>query len=361
MRSNAFHFDVASGRYCIFETWFSNHFLVYAPPSRPLLLLMDGHASLVFVNRAAEEQIIVFCLPPHSSHKTQPLDKGVFSPLKENWREECHLYVQNNPGKVVTRYSFSEIFKKAWMRSMTPANIVSGLKITGIYPTDRSVVIPAKGPVPEKYSSICERTGLKFIPLFTPVRQSLTPYHDRDSASPMQRFTPRKIPLDLSPPEKDSDEPPSISFTQDEITKFTKRKEEGFDITSDSRYTCNLWLSLQPKPDAGASTCKMLEPQTSMLKSLLKRAPLIKQPDISLPKLSARVLTSEECRKSTSINDKQIKKMEEIKRKEERKMERERNRLEKEQKAKEVKKRTYKRAQAGVTKVHSGMFYDLEY
>ena len=53
----------------LFETWFVQHFLTYAPPSRPLLLLMDGHMSHfspTFVNRAAEEEVVVFCLPPHS-------------------------------------------------------------------------------------------------------------------------------------------------------------------------------------------------------------------------------------------------------------------------------------------------------
>ena len=57
----------------IFESWFTSHFLVYAPPTRPLLLLIDGHSSHFspqFVNRVAEEQFIIFCLPPHSTHKT---------------------------------------------------------------------------------------------------------------------------------------------------------------------------------------------------------------------------------------------------------------------------------------------------
>ena len=47
----------------IFESWFTSHFLAYAPPTRPLLLPMDGHSSHfspLFVNRAAEEQVIVF-------------------------------------------------------------------------------------------------------------------------------------------------------------------------------------------------------------------------------------------------------------------------------------------------------------
>ena len=69
----------------VFDSLFTSHFLAYALPTRPLLFLMDGHSSNfspLFVNRAAKEQVIVFCLPPHSMHKTQPLDKGVFEPIK---------------------------------------------------------------------------------------------------------------------------------------------------------------------------------------------------------------------------------------------------------------------------------------
>ena len=29
----------------LFELWFQHHFLVYAPPARPLLQLIDGHSS----------------------------------------------------------------------------------------------------------------------------------------------------------------------------------------------------------------------------------------------------------------------------------------------------------------------------
>ena len=46
---------------------------------------MDGHSthyqpSVIF--KAAEEHVILFCLPPHTTHLTQPLDKGCFGPLK---------------------------------------------------------------------------------------------------------------------------------------------------------------------------------------------------------------------------------------------------------------------------------------
>ena len=49
------------------------------------LLLCDGHDSHIsaqFVRFCIDHHIILFLLPPHSSHLLQPLDVGVFSPLK---------------------------------------------------------------------------------------------------------------------------------------------------------------------------------------------------------------------------------------------------------------------------------------
>ena len=88
----------------LFHEWFNNHFLVHAPSSRPLLLL-DGHSSHYNLNTicmCAEEGIILFCLPPHTTHVLQPLDNGIFFSLKEYWMHECHQFYTRNPGKIVT-------------------------------------------------------------------------------------------------------------------------------------------------------------------------------------------------------------------------------------------------------------------
>ena len=87
----------------LFDLWFRHHFLSHTPPLRPLLLLLDGHSSHC---TPSEEGIIMFCLPPHSTHLTQPLDKGCFSILKRYWREQCNNYLSLNPGKVITRVTF---------------------------------------------------------------------------------------------------------------------------------------------------------------------------------------------------------------------------------------------------------------
>jgi DDE superfamily endonuclease len=48
------------------------------------LLLVVGHSSYVnmrFINYADVNRIVLAVLPPHSTHRLQPLDVGLFSPL----------------------------------------------------------------------------------------------------------------------------------------------------------------------------------------------------------------------------------------------------------------------------------------
>ena len=65
----------------LFFHWFQHHFMEYAPPTRPLLLLFDGHSSHhspATVWLAAENKIVLFVLPPHTTHIAQPLCEAVF-------------------------------------------------------------------------------------------------------------------------------------------------------------------------------------------------------------------------------------------------------------------------------------------
>ena len=209
----------------LFELWFMHHFLPHAPAARPLLLLLDGHSSHynpAVIRKAAEEKIIIFCLPPHSSHETQPLDKGPFGPFKCRWKEVCHkfIFICDNPGKVVTRFTFSKLFNEAWTKAMTISNISAGFQCTGIYPLNRSVLIPSEPEV----QSLADRTGVNFIPLYSLSRQ-------RRSLG-----MAAKVHVDQH------------QFSEEEEERFRRRYEEKWDIENDERY--NQWKLLQhPSPD----------------------------------------------------------------------------------------------------------------
>ena len=156
--------------YELFDVWFNNHFLRQVPTVRPILIMLDGHSSHYCpdtIRLAAKHQIILFALPPNTTHTSQPLDKGCFSSLKESWKQVCHDFLTSNPGKVVTRYQFSQLFNKAWMQSMNISNIISGFKATGIYPTDCQALLKLI-PAAVSHSDIQEESRLAFIPLISP-------------------------------------------------------------------------------------------------------------------------------------------------------------------------------------------------
>ena len=113
----------------LFRGWLSEHFLVHAVGARPFLLLLDGHSSHYqpeLIAHAREFGVIIFCLPPHTTHESQPLDASVFRSLKQNWQHACHNFIQSNPSLAITKNQFSGLFSEAWGKTMNPVTICSG-------------------------------------------------------------------------------------------------------------------------------------------------------------------------------------------------------------------------------------------
>ena len=109
------------------------------PPARPILLILDGHASHISVEvikYAQKNQIHMLCLPAHSAHIThllQPLDAGVFKSLKSFYFKDCKKYITDYPGRVITTDVIASLLADAWPQSITPINIMSGFKKSGTY------------------------------------------------------------------------------------------------------------------------------------------------------------------------------------------------------------------------------------
>ena len=71
-------------------------FIKNIPPTQPVLLLLDGHCTHYTpeVTRAAAEQgVVMLCLPPHTTHTIQPLDVSFFKSLKADWSTACQQYM----------------------------------------------------------------------------------------------------------------------------------------------------------------------------------------------------------------------------------------------------------------------------
>lgn len=131
----------------IFKDYIQNHFLPNvrssANETQPILLLFDGHASHTskqLIDWAVAHNITLFVLPAHTSHILQPLDVGIFAPFKGYYYRKCASFMTENMGRSVTKYEMTEIACKAYLRAMSPSNIVAAFKKTGICTLDRDAV-----------------------------------------------------------------------------------------------------------------------------------------------------------------------------------------------------------------------------
>ena len=130
----------------VFQDFLKNHFLKYVQrdePSSKVLLLYDGHKShycASLIEWARDNNIILFVLPPHTSHILQPLDICVFGPFKRIYYSLCDKFMKENPGMVISRYNLCSLICRASQLAATPANIVSAFKKAGIYPFNRHAI-----------------------------------------------------------------------------------------------------------------------------------------------------------------------------------------------------------------------------
>ena len=71
----------------------------------------------------------------HTTHILQPLNVGVFKSFKAIFQN-----LTAHPGRVVTSDKVASLVAETWLLSLSPLNIMSGFKKTGIYPINPSEV-----------------------------------------------------------------------------------------------------------------------------------------------------------------------------------------------------------------------------
>ena len=109
--------------------------------NRALLILdnHESHVSMASIQLAKQNGLILLTIPPHTSHRLQPLDRSVFGPLKSKYNQAMDEWMRSNPGKIVTIYNIPALINKAYLAAFTPSNIQAGFKSTGIYPFCRDI------------------------------------------------------------------------------------------------------------------------------------------------------------------------------------------------------------------------------
>lgn len=136
----------------LFYKWLVEHFIPQKPQGK-VLLILDGHTShssaFNMLETAERNDVILFCLPSHTTQALQPLDRSFFKPFKTFFTTETNNYMRSHPQKKITRYQSGKLIGNAWIRAATPANALSGFKACGIYPLNPNII-------PEQYFDISD-------------------------------------------------------------------------------------------------------------------------------------------------------------------------------------------------------------
>ncbi|GFN86582.1 LOW QUALITY PROTEIN: tigger transposable element-derived 4-like protein [Plakobranchus ocellatus] len=101
---------------------------------------MDNHES--HVSRAAREyakenNIHTVTLLPHTSHRTQPLDRTVFGPMMIFLNSACDSWCLAYPRRAISIYDMAGLIREAWMKASTPNNITAGFKVSRVWHLDK--------------------------------------------------------------------------------------------------------------------------------------------------------------------------------------------------------------------------------
>ena len=125
----------------------SGYTFIYSPSDRskflkkPILLVYDGHRShdtLKIIDLAISHGIILFCLPPHTTHMLQPLDVGVFGPFSRAWADRCDE-IADDTGEEMPREDFVKEYMAVQYATFKPSTIKQMFKKSGCYPINPSV------------------------------------------------------------------------------------------------------------------------------------------------------------------------------------------------------------------------------
>ena len=179
----------------IFKSYLKEHFLKFiAVSSDPILLLYDGHTSHIsqdIVEWARKHHIILFVLPPHTSHILQPLDVGVFGPLKIMYSAQCQTFMRENPGEIISRWNVCQIISKIYHKAFSPNNLIASFRKTGICPFDPTVISKDKlAPSTAVTPTNDDEAGTPIIPVGSRVEK--TSPVDKFLASKLRTVTPKR-------------------------------------------------------------------------------------------------------------------------------------------------------------------------
>ena len=109
---------------------------------RVRILICDGHDSHITANFLAhciQNNVRLLLLPPHTSHLLQPLDVGLFGPLKKAMASCLDPLIRTGITRL-QKIEWLQYYTTARAKAFTITNIQGGWRGAGLFPSNRSKV-----------------------------------------------------------------------------------------------------------------------------------------------------------------------------------------------------------------------------
>lgn len=123
---------------------------------KPILLICDGHGSHCtddLLLQAFKENVFVFRLPPHCTHKLQPLDVGILGPLQTAFANEVDRFVAEW-AHGIGKADFITLYTRARSNSITSDLILKAWKHCGINPFNSDIFTANDFAPSQGYSTV---------------------------------------------------------------------------------------------------------------------------------------------------------------------------------------------------------------
>ena len=175
-----------------FKEWFKQLFIPavsHLLESGPVVLFADGHGSHIgyeLIDTAMKHNIVLMCLPPHTSHVLQPLDVTCFAPMKQEWKKALKHFKVSSGAMHVSKSEFLPLLKIVWEKSLLESHLRNGFKACGLHPLSREAISTTKlSPSPSTSNTAKQPARRASIEVHCTCNHGLTPLrlHLRDHFS----------------------------------------------------------------------------------------------------------------------------------------------------------------------------------
>jgi len=107
------------------------------------VLILDGHGSHItvdFISHCREHKVLLLRLIPHTSHLCQPLDVGLFGPLKRTLSVKIQPLIQTEVSRI-HKPEWLTAFIQARQTAFSHSNVLGGWRGAGLFPFNPEKVL----------------------------------------------------------------------------------------------------------------------------------------------------------------------------------------------------------------------------